>query len=114
MSLTNLLRNKTEALLLGLALNACGDTNNSYYTNGSDGKVENTNQINTCEDVAARLYECNYNDVKTDDRWNVIVRECSPKYVDFFKNAPLWIDCIEQNSCEYINAGNCDQYMVDY
>ena len=105
-----------------LASAACGDTYNNYVMD-QDEDPETGVEINDCNDVAARLYECNpqrYEDYKA--AWDVsiekqmkhIVRECSPEKVDFFERAPLWIDCISQKSCEFIKAGNCDHYMVDY
>ncbi|MDO8510852.1 MAG: hypothetical protein Q7S55_01675 [Nanoarchaeota archaeon] len=121
MSLTNLLRNKTRVLVLGAALTACGDTYNTYAVGENQGP--SGKEINNCDDVAARLYECDPQKFKDyEEAWGVSIeeqksqasRECSPEKVDFFKNAPAWIDCIEQNSCQYINVGNCDQYMVDY
>ena len=109
-----------------LLSSACGDTNNYYNVNSGDngsnpGKV--VVDIKTCEDVANREYECNpqsFIDYK--NKWNISIEdqlkhaasECSPQKVDFFKNAPLWIKCISENSCEYINAGKCDQYMPEF
>lgn len=119
MSLTNLLRNKTRALVLGAALNACGDTYNTYAVGENQGS--SGREINNCDDVSARMYECDPQSFKDyEEAWDIsvewqrnhLVKECEK--VGFFKNAPLWIDCIAQNSCEYIKAGNCDPYMIEY
>ena len=100
-------------LPLSVATTNCGDTNNHYYI-GNEEQAQDALSIKDCNDVAARLYECNYKNVQSEGKWDAIVLECSPERVDFFKNAPSWIKCISENDCTYINSGACDQYMIDY
>lgn len=123
-------------LTMLMASTACGDTNNYYSVNSKDAPVA-VIEIKTCEDVADRLYECNpqyFEDYKSkwgesiDKQKQDAIYECLPEKVDFFKNAPLWIKCISENSCDFINGGKvdwkgepcdylacgCGQYMPEY
>ena len=55
MTLTNLLGNKTHALVLGAALTACGDTiNNTYVLGGNDEQASEAN----CETAVENTWNC--------------------------------------------------------
>lgn len=125
MSLTKLFGKNIQTLALGAALTtACGDTYYNTYDMGEEeyetGSESGIN-IKDCNDVAERLYECDPKhfekykeawDVSIEDQLKHVVNEC--ENVKFFERAPLWIDCIEQNSCEAIRDEVCDEYMVNY
>lgn len=94
----------------------CGDTYNNTYVVGN-GEQTSSIEINNCEDVADRLYECNPEGFEEyAEKWGTtiehqlegLVEECSPEKMDYFVNDPEMIVCLEQNSCEYIKAGNCE------
>lgn len=123
MSLTKLLGNKARALVFGAALAACSDTYNNTYVVGEDQKPKTGVELNNCEDVANRLYECDpqrFEDYekmwgyKYNVEWQIKHRAHECEKVGFFQHAPSWIDCMEQSSCEEIREGGCEKYMVDY
>lgn len=107
--------------LVILATTACSDTYNNYVV-GDSGESAGL-EINTCEDLAQRDYECNQEkyekykemwDVSIEDQLRHYANTCSPKKADFFGRGPEFISCMEQSSCEEIKAGACDQYMPEH
>ena len=101
------------------ALIGCGDTYETYVTSGGESAPQKV-EINSCEDWAARNYQCNpqaYIDYLNDwgqsieDQLKHDVYECNKG--DWFKNAPGIITCYEEHDCDYIKAGNCSHYFTD-
>ena len=104
MSLTNLLRNKTGALVLG-AITACGgDQVSNYYQipgSGPDGTY-------TCNDIYQRyVVECNANG---NDEWGDLT-ECEKGDYPNYQSA--WTQCIFQVPCEDINE-KCDPLFKQF
>ncbi|GEM_PF-6797585 len=109
---------KTLPTMMLLLSTACGDTYNQTYVVGGDTqKSQEVVNIKTCQDVANRLYQCNpqyFENYKS--KWGQsieqqkkdIVYECSSEKVDYFKNAPSWVSCISENTCDFINGGKVD------
>lgn len=100
MSLTNLLGNKIRALVAGVVLTACGDTNNYYVNGGSRGE----SSINSCEGVMDKYFACGLNEPDSD--YTKLVNKCKNKG---WLNSE-WKTCFEANSCKDLAAGICEPY----
>lgn len=100
-----------------LVSTACGD----IYNVTEDGENSAPHvQLNDCQDWANRSYECNPEAyVKYMNDWGVSIEdqikhaeyECNKG--NWFTTAPEYIECYEQNSCDYIKAGNCTHYIEE-
>jgi len=86
---------------------ACGDTNNSYYTNGGVGAE---NHVATCDDYASKLLQCNITDQSATHQG--IVKECIN--VGMEEKHRQWLNCVYATPCSELQQGACAEYLPDY
>ena len=121
-----------------VALTSCaaeGDVHN-YYIQGNDGSSNSTGSGNSgiplenCEDLVDKIYACSPEyfekyerdwGISIDDQLAHFIKECEK--VDFFTNAPEYIQCIGEHSCADLNPAEhngkpwlmvCGEYAPDY
>ena len=115
MSLTKLLRKKSQALVLGTALSACAadEVHNHFYDNNS--RSSGSNITYDCEDIYYRyVEECHANG---NDPWKSGPDGGLPTYEcvkgKWPQSSPEWTQCLFEVPCEQINY-KCDPLFNEY